>query len=470
MTRHCLLSVLAVGALACLPAAAPAQPTTAPAAAKPPAVDHVKDLFDLYSQGEERSRFFGAAGVEGELTQEEFTAAAGKPKSLVRAYDRWDAAIVCDKDSNGKLNWPEAEQYRQSVRQQVLSLFDKNKDGKLIGEERDAANRYLASGMRAPRTGPGRTGRGRGQPARRGQAGRGGDWQQQLQQLQAEHDADGDGQLSGEERRGMYQALRRRWQTRRFDRDNDGKLNEEETAAMEAEQTKAEQRRSEQRKRYQETIAQHDKDGDGKLSSDERRAMYEAYRAEQQKKVLQQWDANGNGKIDPEEREAQAEHFRKQAEEQRRQWMVRRHDKDGDGELNEQEQAAMSAEEERLRQRRERWTQQRRQWTSRWDADGDGQLSEEERKGMYAELRKAAEERRKEMDADGDGRVSGQEGRAYWEKLRDKYDADGDGQLSQDERTKMMQEEFGGSRATANPSRPRGARRGASRRAPRPRP
>ena len=42
---------LAVGALA--------QPTTSTAPARPinPPVDHVKDLFDLYSQGRERSRF-----------------------------------------------------------------------------------------------------------------------------------------------------------------------------------------------------------------------------------------------------------------------------------------------------------------------------------------------------------------------------------------------------------------------------
>jgi hypothetical protein len=73
----------------------------------------------------------------------------------------------------------------------------------------------------------------------------------------------------------------------KFDKDGDGKLNEEERkAAMEARQA--------------EMLAKFDKDGDGKLSQDERKAAMEARRAE----MMKRFDKNGDGKLDEEERKA----------------------------------------------------------------------------------------------------------------------------------------------------------------------
>ena len=59
--------------------------------------------------------------------------------------------IAHDLDKDGQLNWPEAEKYRLGVRELILARFDKNKDRKLTGEERVAANAMLARGIPSPR-------------------------------------------------------------------------------------------------------------------------------------------------------------------------------------------------------------------------------------------------------------------------------------------------------------------------------
>jgi len=390
-------------------------------------VDHVRDLIDEYSQGRERDSFFAAAGVDGELTEKEFAEAAGKENSFVRSYDRWAAAVAFDADGNGKLNWAEAEKYRLHVRNRVLSLFDKDKDGRLKGPERAAANAYLARGVRP--------------------AGVAGIWRGTGPRgYYKRYDLDGDGKLDEAERKAMRkdwrkraEQARRRYHLRLYDRNKDGKLDAEERAAMEKAQA---ERRARYEKYRREMLEKWDTDGDGRLSREERRAMYKAYRAEHRKKRLEKWDANGDGKIDEQERQAEAEHYRKLARERFRKWLERRHDVNGDGQLDEQERAAAEAELEKWRRRREQWRQRVAEWKKRWDTDGDGELSEQERKAMYEAIRAEAERRRRAMDLDGDGKVSGEEARQYWQKLRDKYDADGDGTLSPEERRKMFQEEF----------------------------
>lgn len=78
-----------------------------------------------------------------------------------------------------------------------------------------------------------------------------------------------------------------------------------------------------------------------------------------------------------------------------------------------------------------------------FDKDGDGNLSEDERKAMRETMKARMEERRKQLlekyDADGDGKLSEEEAakaRAdrQAEMLR-KYDKDGDGKLSDEERS-----------------------------------
>ena len=86
---------------------------------------------------------------------------------------------------------------------------------------------------------------------------------------------------------------------KKFDKDGDGKLSDEEKAAA---KTEMEAKRAEMHKEF-------DKDGDGKLSDDERKAMHEAY-------MLKKFDKNGDGKLSDEEK-ATAEAARKEMEAKR---------------------------------------------------------------------------------------------------------------------------------------------------------
>ncbi len=84
----------------------------------------------------------------------------------------------------------------------------------------------------------------------------------------------------------------------------------------------------------------------------------------------------------------------------------------------------------------------------KFDKDGDGQLSEEERKAMREELRAMWEKKRDEAlakyDADGDGKLSEDERRAMREEKKKeilaKYDKDGDGKLSKEEKQAAREE------------------------------
>ena len=78
-----------------------------------------------------------------------------------------------------------------------------------------------------------------------------------------------------------------------FDKDGDGKLNEEEAkAAREAAQKKM--------------LEKYDTDKDGKLSDDERKAMREDFEAKR-KALLEKYDKDKDGKLSPEERKAAAD-------------------------------------------------------------------------------------------------------------------------------------------------------------------
>ncbi len=457
MNRHLAVWIVAATVLICLAGPAAAAPKENVKAAEPHP-DHVAGLIDKYAQGSERDRFFQAAGVDGELTREEFAEGAKRPDGFVRSYDNWGSAIAHDLDKNGTLNWVEAEKYRLSVRKQVLEKFDKDKDGKLTDKEREAANAWLAKGLRPPGRGYTSWGIDR--------------W-----------DTDGDGKLSEQERKARSEHFRlrteqwrKKYDLRRYDKNNNGKLDEDELAAKEADRKKTEARMAEWRKRQAERVKKHDADGDGKLNAEERKAMYAAMTAEYRKKRLEQWDADGDGQISEKETQAERAHYRKQAEERYQKWLLKRHDKDGDGELNDQEQAAFDAAVEKRRKQRAEWEKRRQEWVKRWDADGNGSLSDDERKAMSVHYRRQAEERRsqqikkwdadgdgklndeerrtmreafrarwqerrKQMDTDGDGKVSGEESGAYWKKLREKYDADGNGELNEEERRKMYDAE-----------------------------
>ena len=85
----------------------------------------------------------------------------------------------------------------------------------------------------------------------------------------------------------------------KFDKDGDGKLNDEERAVAKA----AGEAKMEERKK--EMLAKFDKDGDGKLNEEERKAAEE----ERKKEMLAKFDKDGDGKLSEEERKAAREAF-----------------------------------------------------------------------------------------------------------------------------------------------------------------
>ncbi len=85
-----------------------------------------------------------------------------------------------------------------------------------------------------------------------------------------------------------------------------------------------------------ELVKKFDKDGDGKLSDEEKQTMHEAMQArreERRKEMLEKFDTDKDGKLSPEEEE--------KAREAHRAEMIKKFDKDGDGKLSEEERAAM---------------------------------------------------------------------------------------------------------------------------------
>ena len=85
-----------------------------------------------------------------------------------------------------------------------------------------------------------------------------------------------------------------------------------------------------------EVIAKFDKDGDGKLN-DEEHAAAKAGRKEmmeaRKKEMLEKFDKDGDGQLNDAEKEAMKE--------ARKKMMLEKFDKDGDGELNDDEKAEM---------------------------------------------------------------------------------------------------------------------------------
>lgn len=329
-------------------------PTTAPAGRAGKSVDHVRELIDLYFQGHERDRFFAAAGVDGELSRQEFAAAAGRVNSFVRAYDRWASAVVYDRDRDGRLGWVEAEQYRLGIRKRVLALFDRDNDGRLAGPERDAANAYLGAGMGRPRILPPTSSR----PARTGK------------EPAADHWAGPSGRGSPADPS---------W-----------------------------------RSRWQQVQASYDADKDGKLSGDERQRMQEGLRQHYRQRLLTQFDKNRNGVLDKDEQLAAEMEDRREAVEWRRKWERTQWDANKDGRLDGNEQAAM---EKHLAEQRRLAQQRRQQWIKRWDRNGDGKLSAEEGAEVTRDMHRRVLRQRKLMDTNGDGKITAKEIRAYREKL-----------------------------------------------------
>ena len=94
---------------------------------------------------------------------------------------------------------------------------------------------------------------------------------------------------------GQGQGKKNRWE-KRFDVNGDGKLDAQETAAMEAARKDA----------FTKLQGKYDKDGDGKLSESEK-AERRAAMEERRQEMVAKYDKDGDGKLNPEERKAAKE-------------------------------------------------------------------------------------------------------------------------------------------------------------------
>ncbi|MFP4052344.1 MAG: EF-hand domain-containing protein [Phycisphaerae bacterium] len=326
---------------ACLLCACMFSPATAGQDAEDKTPELADEVIDPYVQPKQRTRFLKAAGKDNELDAEEFAATQGKDGAFARPFDNWDVLKRYDRDGNGKIDWFEADAYRQAIRVKVLAAMDANKDGRLTGDERQALNKSLAAG-KLPVT--------LQDNARK--AARGALRDLGLdEETRKKYDADGDGKLSREEMRKLAQDKKQEV-IDKFDTDGDGKLNaEEKKAAIEAARAKWKARAEAwMRKRY-------DKDGDGQLSEEETAAMEEAKKRIRERmaaarkrkaELVEKYDTDGDGKLTGDERKAAREEMRKQ-------WILRRYDKDGDGELNAEEQAAYDEARKKWQERVKRW-------------------------------------------------------------------------------------------------------------------
>ena len=437
--RETTLLFLIVGLLVVLTGGAPAAEPEKKAT-KAPAKDICKDCVDPYNQSAERARFFRAAGVDNELDAGEYEKDKARTNGFIRAFDTWAGMTAFDKDANKKIDWFEADSYRRNVRKRVLSVFDTSKDGRLKDTEREAANRALATG-KIPSASEATT---KGSTVILG----GGAGKTQPGQSRVIGGGYAPGQMSEQAR------------LRMFDKDRNGKLDDDETAAMTTWQADAKTRREQwarqsarYRQLYAELVKKHDTNGNGRIDADERKAYYEEYR---QRSQIVRWDTDGDGQLSAAEKKAQETQqaeWKKRAEESRHKWMLQRWDKDKDGQMSAEETAAMEANQAEMKKRAEQYRKAQAELRDKHDTDGDGQLNATERQAYYDTLREQSQLRRWDKNTDGTldeterktmadeqakWRKRSEEYRRQWELRR--YDKNKDNQLDEAERKTMEQE------------------------------
>ena len=400
-------TVVALGATVLSAQTPPPKTQPASDAAKPAATvpDVCTGAVDPYTMATERSRFFRAAGVDNGLTAKEADANRTADRPFVRVFDHWEIMQRYDANRDAQLDWFEADAYRKAFRTRVMTVFDKDKNGKLAGKERDDANRVLATGkLSALRVS--------GDPARPPI------W------VQVPNRPEGRPALPlppgprdpGDDTSAL---------------DND----DEHAAAL--------------RRKFME---KYDADADGSLSEEEARAAGQAMRTEQKDRMTERHDVNRDGKLDEEERKRMHAENAGPWRDAIKEWALADYDADGDGELDEKETATKTAYEKKF-------GEMGKELDLRFnDIDGDGKVSPEERQAnereykrrMFGMLLKVG----KYMDRDRDGEVTAEERQGFMRGVRDgmfdwvsgfreKFDDDGDGGLNEAERNALLE----GSRA-----------------------
>jgi Ca2+-binding EF-hand superfamily protein len=198
-------------------------------------------------------------------------------------------------------------------RQELIARFDKDGDGQLSEEERQAAIKDFE--------------------------------EQQRQETLQKYDQDGDGKLSAEESAAMREDMRQQAQpwkqltdrlaARLFDADEEDQLTEQGKADAKEFQKKLQELGKEYDRRF------NDLDGDGNVTQEERRQVQAEWRGQTLRMMalgLKYMDADGDGKVTAEEREGFTERMRGGVEK----WATKFIDKfdlDGDGKLSAEERA-----------------------------------------------------------------------------------------------------------------------------------
>lgn len=141
-----------------------------------------------------------------------------------------------------------------------------------------------------------------------------------------------------------------------------------------------------------------DKDGDGKLNDEEREALRlellkQAPKDEPEEKPIRERRTQSE-----QERDRRRAEFDKRREEGRKEFM-NKYDKNSDGELDESEREVLREEGEK----------RRAEFMKEWDKDGNGDLDDEERDAMRDGFRKRGEEMLAKYDKDKDGILSFEE-------------------------------------------------------------
>lgn len=317
---------------------------TSPRATSPP--DLLRGAIDPFEEGPQRARFLRAAGVDSELSEQEFKSDAQRAENFIRAFDRWNAILRFDRDGSGTIDWFEVQDYRREMRKHVLTRFDVDRNGRLNGGEREAANGALGSIELLIRpedtvltlAATPRVQRPNIPPASVTVSLQNDPF---IQKLRQEIDVDGNGDLSYEELRAHEQVKREHWQ-----------------------QQLETNRRS--------VLGGFDRNRNGKLDADERQAFLDSLGAGPKRR----FDKNNDGRLDEQERSewektSMGRFFKQRAEA----------DVDGDGLLSwEENQAFMRARhpEHFKQQKLFAWAQKLRELRKEADTDGDGLLNERE--------------------------------------------------------------------------------------------
>jgi Ca2+-binding EF-hand superfamily protein len=364
--------------------------------------DLLRGTIDPYDAGRQRAQFLAVAGVDLELSEQEFAADAAGERRFVQPFDQWPALKRFDANGNGTLDWFEALGYRQDLRLRVVTAYDSDGNGCMTGR----ANEALAKGLVPP---PIRTGRG---PA----------------------DASPPAAPPSADRPPRTPQQKFIDRMMMLDDEDPGDLRNVDF-------------QSEMREAF-------DTDGNGQLDSQE----MQAYSQAMQQRLLDHFDTNGDGQIDALEEVTQMDRMSENGLRRAEKQIARAMDRNGDGTIDEQEQRLV---DQATRSMRENIDAVQAQRLRKYDADGDGRLSLHEAQQFKA-ARTARMQRMQDFfserfDLDGSGRMDSREEFEAMQALQRKamrhmfgpgarnnsemlarFDEDGDGRIVGDEQEEMM--------------------------------